>query len=180
MDGSPPPWSYSLPCSGELMKVLPPAVLQVIELSCGNGAKDEDWRQCVLREAYKHVTSKFEGRLASAASTLNGCFSMNKFNLAPNSQDVWETGMRTIKAQNSGERKCSTSNVAGVPLCCGGWNTFAGAGCYGGRHWSASGAGVVLLNAGDKELQFNLMRLHSKLLWHHGSSSGQFVPKSCA
>ena len=200
MRGEPPHlWSYSIPCSGEKLGVLPRRVLAEFEGQCaaeggsgggeggeahGGGAGSSHggpgsaaFRECVVGKASKHVEAKFPDHLTKATAINNGCFSQQKLNFAPNSQGNWDRAMAATKNQVPG-KTCGTQNL---PACCsGGYNSFASPGCNGGKkYWSASGAGIVLLQIGDQDVRFNQMRIPTALLWHHGSASGQFVRRDC-
>jgi len=118
--------------------------------------------------------------LDGRSSVLNGCFSVAKYELAPNAEANYK---RSIEAMSSQKPGCNPL----IEPCCDGFFNFALPACNSGgirsgkhsmsRMWGASGAGVVLLPEKDEEVKFNSMRLHTLLLWHHGHN--RFVSEKC-
>jgi len=185
MGGTPPPWNFVLPCTGEKYGCFKESTLHTIKNECNHT------KECVIHKANMYVNITNYHKLKSDASSLNGCFSEKKYDYVPNAYDNYQRSQLAINYQKSllkpGEVITSCDEN-----CCG-YNSFPSPQCNLGdinrsnpeelanfnktTWWAASGAGIVLLPALDPEVKFNVIRVHTELLWHHGH--GRLFKANC-
>jgi hypothetical protein len=174
MAGTPPPWTMSLPCSGDFFRCFPSSTDEKILQECHHE------KDCFLAHAAAYVNATTAHSLAGFTPSLNGCFNFMKKEYAPNSRKAWGYYSEALKADS--KPNCDPNKDL---MCCHGLGSYVLPGCTGGpgenatnatsantggrlAHWGASGAGVVLLPEKDLYVNFNTMKLRTLLLWHHG------------
>jgi len=167
MSGKPPPWDLVLPCSGH--KNNPCLSREIVDKLHGVCGED---RNCVLSQSAAWVLAHKNNSMERSAIVLNGCFGEAKLVYPPNAEDKYLVGQKTILHQGEDCAKLNTHK------CCPGPAAFGTPACYNGKHWAASGAGVVLLpGPNDPEVNFNRMKLQTQYLWHHGH--GHLISPDC-
>jgi hypothetical protein len=180
-----------LPCSGEKYHCFTNQTFHALLHECGHD------KECVIHKGadYTNKTNKNLLVKSPGPGILNNCFSEFKWELSPNGQECWNRAQEAIANQGAVTKctdKCCGSNTYSKPVCNNGGkeipppssssshqkedtssssSSSSSSSPYAepsDRYWAASGAGIVLFSDQDAETQFNIIRIHTPLLWHHG------------